>query len=70
VDLLVANDVTEPGSGFGTDTNRVTIYTSDGSREELPLMSKHDVAEFLLDRVVVRLAAIVGESATLAETNR
>lgn len=68
VDLLVANDVTEPGSGFGTDTNKVTIYSSDGSREELPLMSKHDVAEFLLDRVVVRLAAIVGESAALAET--
>jgi phosphopantothenoylcysteine decarboxylase/phosphopantothenate--cysteine ligase len=70
VDLLVANDVTEPGSGFGTDTNKVTIYSSDGSREELPLMSKHDVAEFLLDRVVVRLAAVVGESATLAETNQ
>jgi phosphopantothenoylcysteine decarboxylase/phosphopantothenate--cysteine ligase len=69
VDLLVANDVTEPGSGFGTDTNKVTIYSSDGSREELPLMSKHDVAEFLLDRVVVRLAAVVGESAALAETN-
>jgi phosphopantothenoylcysteine decarboxylase/phosphopantothenate--cysteine ligase len=69
VDLLVANDVTEPGSGFGADTNKVTIYSSDGSREELPLMSKHDVAEFLLDRVVVRLAAVVGESATLAETS-
>jgi phosphopantothenoylcysteine decarboxylase/phosphopantothenate--cysteine ligase len=70
VDLLVANDVTEPGSGFGTDTNKVTIYSSDGSREELPLMSKHDVAEFLLDRVVVRLAAGAGESAALAETTR
>jgi phosphopantothenoylcysteine decarboxylase/phosphopantothenate--cysteine ligase len=69
VDLLVANDVTEPGSGFGTDTNRVTIYASDGSSEELPLMSKRAVAEFLLDRVVVRLAALASDNAALAETN-
>ena len=38
VDLLVANDVAEPGSGFGTDTNRVTILAADGSREDLPLL--------------------------------
>lgn len=57
VDLLVANDVADPGSGFGTDTNRVTIYSTDAAPEELPLLSKHDVAELLLDRVVVRLAA-------------
>jgi phosphopantothenoylcysteine decarboxylase/phosphopantothenate--cysteine ligase len=69
VDLLVANDVTEPGSGFGTDTNKVTIYSSDGSPEELPLMSKREVAEFLLDRVGVRLADIVSESAAPVETN-
>jgi phosphopantothenoylcysteine decarboxylase/phosphopantothenate--cysteine ligase len=57
VDLFVANDVTEPGSGFATDTNRVTIYSTDGSPEELPLLSKREVAELLLDRVVVRLVA-------------
>jgi phosphopantothenoylcysteine decarboxylase / phosphopantothenate---cysteine ligase len=51
VDLLVANDVTEPGSGFGTDTNRVTILSADGGREELPLMPKREVADRLLDRV-------------------
>jgi phosphopantothenoylcysteine decarboxylase / phosphopantothenate---cysteine ligase len=51
VDLLVANDVTEPGSGFGTDTNRVTILSADGGREELALMSKREVADRLLDRV-------------------
>jgi phosphopantothenoylcysteine decarboxylase/phosphopantothenate--cysteine ligase len=56
VDLLVGNDVAEPGSGFGTDTNKVTIYSLDGAPEELPLMSKRAVAELLLDRVVVRLA--------------
>jgi phosphopantothenoylcysteine decarboxylase/phosphopantothenate--cysteine ligase len=51
-DLLVANDVAEPGSGFGTDTNRVSILSADGSREDLPMLSKRDVAERLLDRVV------------------
>lgn len=57
VDLLVANDVADPGSGFGTDTNKVTIYSTDAAPEELPLLSKREVAELLLDRVVVRLAA-------------
>jgi phosphopantothenoylcysteine decarboxylase/phosphopantothenate--cysteine ligase len=52
VDLLVANDVSEPGSGFGTDTNRVTILAADGSRDDLPIQSKRAVADALLDRVV------------------
>jgi phosphopantothenoylcysteine decarboxylase/phosphopantothenate--cysteine ligase len=52
VDLLVANDVSEPGSGFGTDTNRVEILAADGSRAELPLLSKREVADAILDRVV------------------
>jgi phosphopantothenoylcysteine decarboxylase/phosphopantothenate--cysteine ligase len=51
VDLLVANDVAEPGSGFGTDTNRVTILSADGSTDALPLLSKRDVAQHILDRV-------------------
>ena len=51
VDLLVANDVSKPGSGFGTDTNQVTILDADGGREELPLMPKRAVAEQILDRV-------------------
>ena len=54
-DLLVANDVSEPGSGFGTDTNRVIILGADGSRDELPLLSKREVADRLLDRVVALL---------------
>ena len=49
--LTVANDVTEPGSGFGTDTNRVDIVSQDGSVEPLPLMSKYDVGNAILDRV-------------------
>ena len=55
VDLLVANDVAEPGSGFGTDTNRVSILAADGSRADLPLQSKRAVADALLDRVAVAL---------------
>ncbi len=51
IDLIVANDVAEPGSGFGTDTNRVTMIAADGTREELPLLSKREVADRLLDRV-------------------
>jgi phosphopantothenoylcysteine decarboxylase / phosphopantothenate---cysteine ligase len=57
VDLLVANDVSEPGSGFGTDTNRVTILARDGSVDELPLQSKRGVADALFDRVVRLLDA-------------
>ena len=51
VDLLVYNDVTEPGSGFGTDTNRVVLIARDGSTSELPLLTKRDVAEKLWDRI-------------------
>ena len=51
VDLLVANDVTRAGSGFGTDTNEVTIVTPDGSIDEWELDTKTEVAERLLDRI-------------------
>jgi len=51
VDLIVANDVSAPGSGFGTDTNKVTILDADGGRDELPLLTKREVADRLLDRV-------------------
>lgn len=57
VDLLVANDVSEAGSGFGTDTNRVTILDAAGSRHELPLLSKREVAERLLDQLALALDA-------------
>jgi len=44
LDIIVANDVTEPGSGFGADDNRVTLLFADGRQEALPLMSKREVA--------------------------
>jgi phosphopantothenoylcysteine decarboxylase/phosphopantothenate--cysteine ligase len=52
VDLMVANDVAEAGSGFGTDTNKVTLIEPGGSTEAWPLMSKRQVADRLLDRVI------------------
>ena len=48
--LIVANDVTQPGAGFGSDANRVTLIDAKGA-EELPLLSKADVAGKILDRV-------------------
>jgi phosphopantothenoylcysteine decarboxylase/phosphopantothenate--cysteine ligase len=64
LDLLVANDVAEPGSGFGTDTNRVTILAADGSGDALPLLAKREVADRLLDRVVALLDARDGAGQT------
>ena len=47
----------EPGSGFGTETNRVTILDRAGAREELPLLPKREVADRILDRVAHALDA-------------
>ena len=55
LDLLVVNDASEPGAGFGVDTNRVTILARDGAPEELPLLPKVEVADAILDRVTRRL---------------
>ena len=57
VDLLVANDVTEAGSGFGTTTNRVTLFAADGRVDPLPLLPKRIVANRILDRVAGLLDA-------------
>jgi phosphopantothenoylcysteine decarboxylase/phosphopantothenate--cysteine ligase len=51
LDLIVVNDAREAGAGFGVDTNRVTLLTRNGIRADLPLMSKHDVADSILDHV-------------------
>ncbi len=51
LDLIVANDVSAADSGFGVDTNRVTLIGADGQVEELPLMTKFEVAEQILRRV-------------------
>ncbi len=55
LDLIVANDVTEPGSGFGADDNRVTLLFADGRQEPLPIMSKANVADRVLAAVLPML---------------
>jgi len=55
LDLVVLNHAGEPGAGFGSDTNRVTFIDGNASTD-LPLMSKREVAERLLDRVEVILS--------------
>jgi phosphopantothenoylcysteine decarboxylase/phosphopantothenate--cysteine ligase len=52
MDLIVGNDITEAGSGFGTDTNRVAIIDRTGRAEDLPLLQKYAVAQRIFDRVV------------------
>ena len=52
LDLIVANDVTQPGAGFGVDTNIVRIIDSRGKIRNLPLLSKDEVANIVLDQVL------------------
>ena len=51
LDMIVANDITSKDSGFGADTNKVIIINKDGKQEDLPLMTKREVADKILDRV-------------------
>ncbi len=51
-DIIMANDVTREGAGFNVDTNIVTLVKRDGSMRELPIMSKLEVADEILDEVV------------------
>ncbi len=55
LDLIVANDVSKEGAGFSADTNLVKILDREGNVEEFPLLSKREVAEIVLDRVVAIL---------------
>jgi phosphopantothenoylcysteine decarboxylase / phosphopantothenate---cysteine ligase len=57
LDLIVANDVTQTGAGFGVDTNIVTFLGADGSVESLPILSKDEVADRILDRLAAMRAA-------------
>ena len=57
LDIIVANDVTEPGSGFGSDDNRVTLLYADGRTEALTAMPKAEVAWRVLDAALGLLEA-------------
>jgi phosphopantothenoylcysteine decarboxylase / phosphopantothenate---cysteine ligase len=52
LDLLVANDVSRPDSGFGAETNKVYIFHASGAMEDLPVMPKAGVAAAIWDRIV------------------
>ena len=52
LDLIVVNDVTKPGAGFRSDTNQVKILYPSGQVKDLPLMTKEEVSQFILDDVV------------------
>ncbi len=51
LDLIVANDLTDPDSGFGVDTNKVTLIDRDLNVEELAVLTKYEVGHRILDRV-------------------
>ena len=52
LDMIVANDITSPQAGFGVDTNQVLFVFSNGSFEQLPLMSKSEVAEKIIQHII------------------
>ncbi len=54
--LIVANDVSAPDAGFAVDTNRIVILDRDGGRDALPLLSKYDCSQRILNRVAALLA--------------
>jgi len=55
LDMIAGNLVGDPSSGFGTNTNKVTLFFKDGKKESIPEMEKDEVAHLLLDRIVERL---------------
>ncbi len=55
LDLVVANDITVPGAGFGTHTNQVKIISADGEVTDSPLLGKEEIAYLILDKVVETL---------------
>ena len=52
LDLIVANDITDPDSGFGKDTNKVVIIDDQLQAEHLPILTKYDVGNEILNRVL------------------
>jgi len=55
LDLIVVNDITQPGAGFGSDTNQVKILSSSGQVKDLPLATKEEISGAILDQVVALL---------------
>ncbi len=55
LDFIAANDISAGDAGFAVETNRVTLLFADGRSEALPLMSKSEVAETIIERVAALL---------------
>jgi phosphopantothenoylcysteine decarboxylase / phosphopantothenate---cysteine ligase len=62
-DLLIANDVSQEGAGFGTDTNIVSVYDAQGLVENIPQLSKREVAQRIIELVAERLHPLSGPAA-------
>jgi phosphopantothenoylcysteine decarboxylase/phosphopantothenate--cysteine ligase len=56
LDMICLNDVSREGAGFNVDTNIMTLFTRDGKKIELPMMSKEKVAQEILKRIDTELA--------------
>ena len=57
--MIAANNLKVSGAGFGTDTNVITLITKDGAKE-LPIMSKSDVADAILDEILASMKPDIG----------
>ena len=62
LDMIIANDVTEPHAGFSVDTNKVTIITSNGAIDKLPLMSKAEVADVILQKIITEISTTIRQA--------
>ena len=60
MDMIVANDISASDAGFGVDSNRVILIQPDGSAEALPLMTKFEVAETILEKAAKMLGTLTG----------
>ena len=52
LDMIVLNSLQDAGAGFGTDTNKVTLLYADGTKKDLPLLSKQEVADYIIDQII------------------
>jgi len=59
LDFIVLNDLTQPGAGFGTETNIVTFVFPDGRVEKLPKLSKMEVAQLILAEIIRQRSGLV-----------
>jgi phosphopantothenoylcysteine decarboxylase/phosphopantothenate--cysteine ligase len=52
LDMIILNSLQDKGAGFGVDTNKVTILHKNGTKNDLPLLSKQEVAESIIDAII------------------